>query len=52
MKPRLATVRHIGGNLWKVSPYRYGAGFETFTLSAAFPDELSAKLKERNLLAV
>ena len=52
MKPRLATVHAIGNNRWKISPYRYGAGFETFTLTADTVQKLDAELAARNILAV
>lgn len=52
MKPRLATVRAIGNNRWKISPYRYGAGFETFTLTTDTVQKLDTELAARNILAV
>lgn len=48
---RLASVRHLKNNSWKVSPYRISEGFETFILRCSW-EQLDAELAARNLIAV
>lgn len=52
MKLRLASVKAIGENRWKISPYHDGAGFESFILIADTLEKLDAELAARNILAV